>query len=213
MGEFRNVINRYDQTATLSALWTGFLHFTSDFPPLDAEKVPDTEKAVTNPFFHCIITPVLKDTTLKGVDRLKITLESAHLPETEVIIRGDATSDEVISLLQLLRGRNSGKLVLYKEDEQYIVDISDIVFLETGGSHVTVFTQNQTYEAKQKLYELKEQLAAYTFAQINKSTLVNISHVKCIQAEFSGNYLIKLKNRKEKLTLSRKFFREFKEKI
>ena len=34
-----------------------------------------------------------------------------------------------------------------------------------------------------------------------------------IQAEFSGNYLIKLKNRSEKLTLSRKYFREFKERI
>lgn len=144
---------------------------------------------------------------------MKITLESASLPETEVIIRGDVTGDEVISLLQLLKNRSSGKLVLYKEDEQYIVDVADIIFLETSGSKVTVCTPNQTYEAKQKLYELKELLTAFSFAQINKSTLVNISHVKCIQAEFSGNYLIKLKTRKDILTISRKYFKEFKDRI
>lgn len=142
---------------------------------------------------------------------MKITLESAQLPETEVIIRGDVTGEEVLSLLQLLRNKTSGKLVLYKEEEQYIVEAKDIVFLETTGSKVTVYTQKETYEAKQKLYELKELLAAFSFAQISKSTIVNIDHVKSIQAEFSGNYRIKLKSRTESLTISRKYFKEFKD--
>ena len=138
-------------------------------------------------------------------------LESAKLPETEIIIRGDVTSEEVVSLLQLLRGKSTGKLVLYRQEEQYIVDVRDIVFLETGGSKVLVYTGAEVYEAKQKLYELKELLAAWSFAQISKSTIVNIEHVKCIQAEFSGNYRIKLKSRKEVLTVSRKYFREFRD--
>ncbi|MBO4938531.1 MAG: LytTR family transcriptional regulator [Oscillospiraceae bacterium] len=143
--------------------------------------------------------------------KLKIMLESASLPETEIIIRGDVTSEEVVALLQMLRGRSSGKLVLYREEEQYIVDAGDIVFLETGGSKVLVYTRGDVYEAKQKLYELKELLAAYCFAQISKSTIVNIEYVKSIQAEFSGNYRIKLKHRSEVLTVSRKYFREFRD--
>ena len=142
---------------------------------------------------------------------MKITLESAVLPETEVIIRGDVTSEEVISLLQMLKNKNSGKLVLYKEDEQFIVDASEIVFLEMNGNKVMVCTPKETFEAKQKLYELKDLLTSFAFAQINKSTIVNINCVKSIQAEFSGNYLIKLKNRKEVLTVSRKYFKEFKD--
>ena len=63
------------------------------------------------------------------------------------------------------------------------------------------------------LSELMEQLRSAAFVQVSKSTLVNLNFVKSIQAEFSGNYLIKLKNRSEKLTLSRKYFREFKERI
>ena len=60
---------------------------------------------------------------------------------------------------------------------------------------------------------LKDLLGGRSFAQINKSVIVNINCVKSIQAEFSGNYRIKLKNRKESLTISRKYFKEFKDRI
>lgn len=144
---------------------------------------------------------------------MKITLEPANLQETEVIIKGDVSSAEVAALLQMLGKKNSGKLILFKEDEQFVVDTTEIVFAETFDSKVSVYTQNDVFEAKQKLYELMETLEAFSFAQINKSTIVNIDSVKSIQAEFSGNYCIKLKNRKEVLTVSRNYFKKFKESI
>ena len=144
---------------------------------------------------------------------MKIKLESAELPETEVIIRGDVTSEEVVSLLQLLKKRNSGKLILYKEEEQYIMDADEIVYVEVSDNKVYAYTKQGTYEAKQKLYEIKELLGGRSFAQINKSVIVNINCVKSIQAEFSGYYRLKLKNRKESLTISRKYFKEFRDRI
>ena len=144
---------------------------------------------------------------------MKIKLESAELPETEVIIRGDVTSEEVGSLLQLLKKRNSGKLILYKEEEQYIMDADEIVYVEVSDNKVYAYTKQDTYEAKQKLYEIKALLGGRSFAQINKSVIVNINCVKSIQAEFSGNYRLKLKNRKESLTISRKYFKEFRDRI
>ena len=141
---------------------------------------------------------------------MKIKVESAELSETEVIIRGDVTSEEVVSLLQLLKKRGSGKLILYKEEEQHILDADEIVYVEVSGSKVYAYTKQDTYEAKQKLYELRELLGSRAFVQISKSVVVNINCVKSIQAEFSGNYRIKLKNRKETLTISRKYFKEFK---
>jgi DNA-binding LytR/AlgR family response regulator len=150
---------------------------------------------------------------MKGAEELKIKVESVELPETEVIIRGDVTSEEIVSLLQLLKKRNSGKLILYKEEEQYIVDADEIVFIEVSDNKVCAYTRQDTYEAKQKLYEIKELLGSKSFAQINKSVIVNINCVKSIQAEFSGNYRLKLKNRKESLTISRKYFKEFRERI
>ena len=69
------------------------------------------------------------------------------------------------------------------------------------------------YGSRKKLYELKEALSTEPFAQINKGTLVNIDFVKSVQAEFSGNYSLRLKSGKEILTISRKYFKEFKSKI
>lgn len=144
---------------------------------------------------------------------MKITLEAARLPETEIIIRGDIGSSEVTALLQLLQRKARDKVILYREEEQFIIAAGDIVFLETAGNRVLAYTQAETYEAKLKLYEMKELLSAHPFAQISKSTLINIDHVKSIQAEFSGNYRIRLKGRKESLTVSRKYFKEFKDRI
>lgn len=144
---------------------------------------------------------------------MKIKVESVELPETEVIIRGDAASEEVISLLQLLNKRNSRKLILHKEEEQYLVNTDEIVFMEVNVGKVYAYTVADQYEVKMKLYELKDTLNPHLFAQINKSVIVNMNCVKSIQAEFSGNYRVKLKNRKESLTISRKFFKEFKDRI
>lgn len=144
---------------------------------------------------------------------MKITLEPAELQETEIIIRGNVGSDEVSNLLQFLGKKESGKILLYKEEEQFVIERDEIIYLETSGNKVSVYTETDVYESKLKLYELKEILDSFSFAQINKSTLVNINFVKSIQAEFSGNYLIKLKNRKETLTISRKYFKEFKNQI
>jgi DNA-binding LytR/AlgR family response regulator len=144
---------------------------------------------------------------------MKITLEPVNLREAEVIIRGDASDPEVAQLLRLLSSRTSGRLMVQREEEQFVLDASQIVYLETADNRVNVHTASETYESRQKLYELLGQLGSKSFVQVNKSTIVNLDFVKSIQAEFSGNYLIKLKNRKEKLTLSRKYFRDFKERI
>ena len=144
---------------------------------------------------------------------MKITLEPADLREVEVIIRGEPSDPEVAQLLKLLGSKNSSRLMVSREDEQFVLDAAQIVFLETADNRVLVHTAAETYESKQKLYELMEQLGRRSFVQVSKSTIVNLAFVKSIQAEFSGNYLIKLMNRKEKLTLSRKYFREFRERI
>lgn len=144
---------------------------------------------------------------------MKIILEPTQLPETEVIIRGDVASEEVAAILQAINKKNSGRLFLYKEDEQYVVDNAEIVFAEVVDNKVSVYTKDSVYEAKAKLYELKELLEASGFVQISKSAIVNIDCVRSIQAEFSGNYCIKLKHRKEVLTLSRKYFKDFKNRI
>lgn len=147
---------------------------------------------------------------------MKLTFESVPNAETEVIIKGDLASPDVAALLEFIKSKNAGatkKLVLFKEDEQFLLDPDEIVFVEVADNRVKVVTESDFYDSKKKLYELKEMLSSEPFAQINKGTLVNIDFVKSVSAEFSGNYTLRLKNRKEILTISRKYFKEFKSKL
>lgn len=145
---------------------------------------------------------------------MKITFEPSREKEVEVVIRGDISNPEVESLLHYLNNKNtSSKMFLYKEDEQFIVDVKDIVYFEVSNNKINAVTINGVLQTKHKLYELKEKLNKFNFAQINKSVLINVDFVKSVQAEFSGNYTVKLKNNKEILIISRKYFKEFKSKI
>lgn len=145
---------------------------------------------------------------------MKITLEPAPLQETEVIIKGDLSSPEVENLLSYFSNKtNSSKLVLYKDEEQFFLEPKEVIFFEAAEGKVVVNTTQGAYTSKQKLYELKDALCNLPFAQINKSTVVNIDFVKSVSAEFSGNYSLKLKTSKEVLTISRKYMKEFKDKI
>ena len=147
---------------------------------------------------------------------MKVTFESVNSAETEVIIKGEIGNPDVDALLEFIKGRNAGatkKLVLFKDDEQFLLDPDEVVYIEVADNRVKVVTTDDTYDSKKKLYELKEMLSTEPFAQINKGTLVNIDFVKSVSAEFSGNYTLRLKTGKEILTISRKYFKEFKNKI
>ena len=145
---------------------------------------------------------------------MKIIMEPTDKKETEVIIKGNLASPEVAALLSFLNSKNGpSKLSLYKEDEQYFVNPKDVVYFEVANGFVNVRTDSELYISKHKLYEIKDMLSTLPFAQINKSTIVNIDFVKSVSAEFSGNYTLRLKNSKETLTISRKYMKEFKEKI
>lgn len=147
---------------------------------------------------------------------MKVTFESVSGIETEVTIKGDIMNPEVSSLLELLKKQNvtnTKKLMLFKDDEQYLITPDEIIYIEVTKSRVEAVTVSDRFDAKKKLYELKDMLTNEPFAQINKGTLVNLDYVKSVAAEFSGNYTLKLKNSKEILTISRKFFKEFKDKL
>ena len=143
---------------------------------------------------------------------MKISLEQAENSELEVIIKGDIQSEEALALVSVLGNASAfGKILLQGEDESILCNPKDIIFFESSAGKTYASTQNGTYEVKEKLYELSDSLKNKGFIQINKSTVVNINFVQSISAEFSGNYIAKLKNSGDTLVISRKYFNSFKE--
>ena len=64
---------------------------------------------------------------------MKVTFESVSNTETEVIIKGDILNPEVASLLDFIKSQNTTttkKLMLYQEDEQFLVSPDEIIYIE-----------------------------------------------------------------------------------
>lgn len=146
-----------------------------------------------------------------GGDVLKISLEHADNSELEVVIKGNIGSEEAIKVIAALNTSAFGKLMLQGEDESFLFNAIDIIYFVSEQGKTYAVTENGKYEVKEKLYVLSDSLKNKGFIQINKSTVVNINFVKSISAEFSGNYTARLKDKKEMLIISRKYFNSFKE--
>ncbi len=142
---------------------------------------------------------------------MKISLEHADNSELEVVIKGDIGSEEAIKVIAALNTSAFGKLMLQGEDESFLFNAIDIIYFTSEQGKTYAVTENGKYEVKEKLYVLSDSLKNKGFIQINKSTVVNINFVKSISAEFSGNYTARLKDKKETLIISRKYFNSFKE--
>ena len=140
---------------------------------------------------------------------MKITLEQADLSEPEVIIRGDVSSAQVQNIVGLLNGKQR-KMFFFKNEREYLFDISDVTYFETDGSKVIAHIGNEIYEIRYKLYELESMGYSKGFVRISKSVIVNINYVLSVEAEFSGNYELLLKDTRTRLTISRKYVKDFK---
>ena len=146
-----------------------------------------------------------------GGDALKISLEPADNSELEVIIKGDIGGEEAINVIAALNTSAFGKLILQGEDESFLFNATDIIYFVSEQGKTYAVTEGGKYEVREKLYVLSDSLKSKGFIQINKGTVVNIHFVKSISAEFSGNYTARLKDKKETLIISRKYFNSFKE--
>ena len=170
-------------------------------------------KPVTNSTDSCIMCIVLKNTEKENI--VKLTLEQVNTPDTEVIIRGDVNGREVRAIIEKLNTVRTkpDRIELYSDDEQYYISPDEIIYFTASDDTVEAHTAENIYKCKLRLYELREMLSLSGFAQINKGTIVNVNYVRSIQAEFSGNYIATLKTIPEKLVISRRYFKEFKDTI
>lgn len=144
---------------------------------------------------------------------MKITLEDTNSEEVEVIIRGNIASDGVQRLISLIKSTSTTtKIILFDENKEVLVQVCDILYFEIDGRKVVAAAKQGKLTSRHTLSEISALFKNQGICQINKGQLVNTKHVKSLEAEFSGNYVITLANR-EKLVVSRFYMKEFRKSI
>lgn len=84
-----------------------------------------------------------------------------------------------------------------------LVPVETIVYLEAADKYVRAVTAQQEYWVRISLRELLPQLDPERFWQVHRSTVVNIDCVARAERQENGQALLDLRNRPERLTVSR----------
>lgn len=143
---------------------------------------------------------------------MKITVHTAtEEKEIKVHITCPNMTPEVEQILSMLHMLNK-QLTGYKAGEMHLIDVADVLYIDTADKRTFLYTENDVYETAFKLYELEEQLEDVDFFRANKSCIINFRHIASLKSELNRRLLVTMTNG-EKLIVSRQYAEYVKEKL
>ena len=148
----------------------------------------------------------------RGVNTVKIVINTdPSYKDIEIVINCPALTPETEGIISALRIMDS-QITVIKNGESFIVDISKIVYIESVDRKTFVYTEDEVYETKMKLYEMEERLCGSGFFRISKSCLVQLRSIRSIRSEFERKLRLTLENG-EQMIVSRQYADELKTRL
>jgi DNA-binding LytR/AlgR family response regulator len=92
-----------------------------------------------------------------------------------------------------------------------LISVQEIAYFQSDEKYTRVVTADSEALIRKPIKELADELDPELFWQIHRSTLVNVNHIATVGRDFRGQPEIQLRNRDEKLTVSRPFAHLFKQ--
>jgi len=143
---------------------------------------------------------------------MKLTINvDEHYTGTEVTVNCNKMNDEIsklIASIQIFDMKIAGR----KDGKEYILEIADIIYIESIDKHTILYTFADSYENSFKLYELEAKLLPKGFLRASKNCLVNINFVSSIEAESNSKLILTMPKGIE-LIVSRLYATEIKQRL
>jgi DNA-binding LytR/AlgR family response regulator len=118
---------------------------------------------------------------------------------------------EISSLLTIANYYKSRNFILGKRNEELIpVQVQDIIYIEGLNNDTFVYTKNDTFTVKEKLYELEKVLYDQKFVRVSKSFIASIKHIERIKPTFNGKLLLIMSNDLQ-LEVTRHYLKAFRD--
>lgn len=141
---------------------------------------------------------------------MKLEVEQIDIEkEEEVIVRcHDVDADWVGSV----RDAAMGQLTVcgYKNNVLHRLRLSEIYYFEVVDGASFFYTQNDVFNAKEKLYEFEDVSARSSLFRCSKSMILNADKIDYIRPSFSGRFEAVLSNG-EAVIVSRKYVADLKQ--
>jgi DNA-binding LytR/AlgR family response regulator len=148
---------------------------------------------------------VLKPPTRERMDTVVHRLKS----------RLSAAPPDLSALLTRLAGRVSGSAPLKwvrasLGNAMKMIDVNDILYFQAEDKYTKVVTPDGEALIRKPIKDLYDELDPDAFWQIHRSTIVNLRAIARVERDWRDQPVILLKERSEKLTVSRTFAHRFK---
>ena len=92
-----------------------------------------------------------------------------------------------------------------------LIPIEDVLFFQSDEKYTLVATKEFDALIKTPIKEILDGIDVEKFWQIHRSTIVNAASIEAVTRDFRGQATVKVKGRKENLTVSRPFSHLFKQ--
>ena len=142
---------------------------------------------------------------------MKVKLEKVHTPDKEgAVIKAMAITEDIQSAIELLEA-GSGSIAVTREGQTYLCKIHDIYYIESVDKKTFLYTKNECFETRYRLYELEEMLNRY-FLRCSKAMIVNMRKIKAVKSELGGRMNATLLSG-EVIVISRSYVKELKQRL
>ncbi len=123
--------------------------------------------------------------------------------ETNIMITCEKLTPEIEKVVSMLRILDM-KLTGQKNNETFILDASEILYIDSADKKTFLYTGKDVYESNFRLYELEEQLSKVEFFRASKSSIINLKQIASLRADFDGRIIVTMTNG-EKQIVSRQY--------
>lgn len=145
-------------------------------------------------------------------DTVKIIINTDEkFTDTEIIINTRSITPELEKIIGTLRIFDR-QIAAVKGDEAHIVDVNRIIYVESVDRKTFIYTADDCYELKLRLYEIEEQLCHCGFFRVSKSCLVQLKFIRSLKSELNRKIRITLENG-EQIIASRQYADELKRRL
>lgn len=130
--------------------------------------------------------------------------------EEMAIIKAREKTSDIQNAIELLEG-NAGGIAVSQDGKTYMCKPNAIYYIESVDKRSYVYTKDNCYDTKYRLYELEEVLGGY-FVRCSKAMIVNLRKIKSVKSDIGGRLITTLLN-DEEIIISRSYVKEIKRRL
>lgn len=142
--------------------------------------------------------------------KIEIDIDDKY-SDTEVLIKAPKLTPDIEKMVSIMRMINM-QIAVRRDDETYMLDIEEILYIEAVERNTFIYTIDATYESKLKLYEIEQELLEQDFIRISKQSIVNLKKVKSLKADINRKIRLTLQNG-EQILVSRMYSDELRKRL